>query len=139
MMEQKSITGNLESKENYSGDSEKHPAGYFIIKDLRFSLWDVNTFEELEVGKEYTVNYTEKEYNGKIYYNAQSIDSDEVCIDRNKVEFSDEEKKELEKVGQDTSNLKGPKIEIILKEGEIIIIGGFKYKVEPSKLVLVAN
>ena len=136
---EKHIIGELVKKDFYNGDNETHPAGYFTIGGLSFSLWDTKVFNHLELGKEYTVTYTEKELNGKIYYNAHSVDSVNEMdnyVDEEKIEFSDKEKGELEKVGINTSDLRGPKNEIILKEGEIVI-SGFKYRVEPAKLILI--
>jgi len=138
-MERPYLTGVITKKEPYSGTNLNHPAGYFTIADKRFSLWDDMIYEKLVVGKSYRVEYTERQFGNKTYYNSQHVSLSEKLIDSEKIEFSNEEKEELEEVGVDTSEFHGPKEEILLKEGETVVISGFKYKFESAKLKLVST
>ena len=139
-MEREEIIGTLKKKQPYGGENPKHPAGYITIKsdtqELSLSLWDEKKFKGMEEGKIYSVEYTTNDFNGKTYYNAQSVETKGSTIEVSKLAMSKEEKVALEEVGGDSSLFDDPEHEILLKEGEIHIIGGFKYKYVAPKLIL---
>lgn len=128
-MENKRIEGKITGKKPYSGNSENGPKGNFYIGDDKFACWD-ESFTKFNVGDEVAIDYSEKgnEYNGKTYINRNisHIESPNKTLDDKDIRFNEEEKKELEKVGADTSNLKEPSDELT---AGTVKISGFTYQI----------
>ena len=133
------LEGIVTSKNIYTGDKENHPAGYISVEDKSLAIWNKNSFEKLIVGDNYVIEYTKKEWNDKVYYSAIEMTPCTTCIDETKITFSEDEKEELRKVGVTVDDVKSPKNEIELIGDEVVVVGGFKYKVIPTRLELVAT
>ena len=67
--------GNITDKKQYAGTSEKGPAGTIFVNSRKFTCWDKDLFNKINVGEELTLEYSEQEntYEGKTYMNRSVI------------------------------------------------------------------
>lgn len=74
------ITGKVENKTPSTSDHPKAPAGYFFINKKKITLWDKESFDEINDGDElsFLCSASENNWDGKTYVN-YSVISGEVA------------------------------------------------------------